>query len=582
MCTLEINAQNKSHHLVIDGKDKDSFFILTKTPQQFENFFECSKALQDARQKLFSLGYLNNQMDSVIQNDTLTQIHFSLGNQYKWATLKNKNIPPSLLSQFRFNENKFFNTPIQLNKIHVLFEKIIRHFENNGYPFASMQLDSILIQGNQISALLFLDKGPLILIDTIYINEEAPISHSFVTQYLGIREKSYYNEAKILSIDNRIKELSFLQSAAPWRMDFTSTKNKLNLYLKSKSANRADVLIGLQPNTQETGGKFLLTGDVKLAFVNALSLGESLQLNWQNLQYKSPRYDVHATIPYILGSPIGISGLFDFYKKDTSFRTIHGELGAYYQFDADNKFKLYYQLSSSRLESVNISSLIATRKLPSNADITYKTLGSEILFQKLDYKLNPRKGYLFLLNGSVSFRKFIKNTTIENTLDPLSGTSFAYLYDTIQLHNYKYSVFGQAQSYTPLSKRLVLMAAYHGGITLSSKPLYRNELFQIGGYRLLRGFDEGSWFANQYHVFTIEPHYLISQNSYFFLFSDLAYLQSKFADSFIQDSPYSFGIGMAFETKSGIFNVSYGVGKSIYQNFELKNSKIHFGYINVF
>ena len=57
------------------------------------------------------------------------------------------------------------------------------------------------------------------------------------TQYLGIKDGSFYNESKIKNINTRIKELSFLQTSYPWKVNFTSTKTTLNLYLKSKSAN---------------------------------------------------------------------------------------------------------------------------------------------------------------------------------------------------------------------------------------------------------------------------------------------------------------------------------------------------------
>ena len=568
--------------MLIHGIEKDTFISITKIKTQFPNFVECNIAIQDAHQYLLSQGYLTHSIDSISSKDSITDIHVTVGKKYKWVSLKNKNIPLNLLSQSRFDEQKFFNTMIDIKKLNPIYEKIVSYFEDNGYPFASLSLDSIHIIQDSVFAKLYLDKGPLIQIDSVILNEDVNISHDYVTQYLGIKDGSFYNESKIKNINTRIKELSFLQTSYPWKVNFTSTKTTLNLYLKSKSANRADVLIGLQPNNQETGGKFLLTGDIKLAFANALGQGETFQLNWQNLQYKSPRYNIIFSVPYLFKTPIGISGKFDFYKKDTTFRTINGELGLFYQLNANDRIKIYYTIASSRLGSINTNSLIATRKLPTNADVSYKTIGTEFTFQKLDYKLNPRKGYKAILNASVSFRNIIKNTTIENTFDPVEGKNFSYLYDTLTLKNYKYNLSAELHYYTPLGKRFILANIYHGGITLSNKALYRNELYQIGGYQILRGFDEGSIFSNHFHVLSIEPRYLISLNSFFFIFTDLAYLQSKFSDVYIKQTAFSVGLGMAFETKAGIFNISYGVGKSNNQSFELKNSKVHFGYISVF
>jgi hemolysin activation/secretion protein len=195
--------------------------------------------------------------------------------------------------------------------------------------------------------------------------------------------------------------------------------------------------------------------------------------------------------------------------------------------------------------------LISSRSLPANADVTYRTFGAEAIMQDLNYKLNPRKGYKIIFNAGISFRNFLKNSTVENTYDPVEGKPFSYLYDTVKLKSYKYNISGSIANYYPFSKRMVMATILSGGITFSSNPLYRNELYQIGGYRLLRGFDEGSLFVNNYEVLTLEPRYLLSTNSYFFLFTDLAYIQSKFAQTFIKDTPYSFGLGMSFETKAG-------------------------------
>ncbi|WP_315820083.1 hypothetical protein [Paraflavitalea speifideaquila] len=42
------------------------------------------------------------------------------------------------------------------------------------------------------------------------------------------------------------------------------------------------------------------------------------------------------------------------------------------------------------------------------------------------------------------------------------------------------------------------------------------------------------------------------------------------------------GLGMAFETKAGIFNISYAAGKRDDAKFNLRQAKIHFGYVNYF
>ena len=578
---MQSNMYAQNFRLQLNG-ESEIFFSITKTPTVYPSFVECNEALQSARLTLIKEGYIAATFDSLVWSDSNATGNVFVGKIYTWASLKNKNIPSSLLTQSRFDEKDYFNKPIHPEKLFPVFEKVIRYFEDNGYPFAQMKIDSLQIKENTFYGNILLDKGPIRKIDTIIINEDAKISRQYLLQYLGLRQGMLYNETKIKNISTRLRELNFLEESSPWKIEFNIVDTKLYLYVKSKSANRADVLIGLLPNNEERGGKFLLTGDVKLAFVNALGKGENLSINWQNLQYKSPRYNIDFQLPYLLQSPVGVTGKFDFYKKDTSFKNVNGQIGLVYQFNANQSLKLYYELSSSRLLSINTASLIATRALPELGDVTYRTFGLEGQISKVDYKLNPRKGYRAQLNVGISFRNFIKNTSIETTIDPVLNKPFAYLYDSVKLKSYKYTLHGQASYFLPLAKRMVLATTYSGGLTFSSDALYRNEVFQIGGYRLLRGFDEGSMFVNTYQVVSIEPRYLLSLNSYFFIFGDVAYTISKYGLINRQEFPYSVGLGMTFETRAGLFNISYALGARNNQSFQLRSSKVHFGYVSYF
>jgi outer membrane protein assembly factor BamA len=121
----------------------------------------------------------------------------------------------------------------------------------------------------------------------------------------------------------------------------------------------------------------------------------------------------------------------------------------------------------------------------------------------------------------------------------------------------------------------------NGGYLMSSN-IFRNELFQIGGYRLLRGFDEASQFLSQYAIGTAEYRYLIGENSYFNVFSDGGW--GKDAGTGVNRSfaYLSAGLGLAFETKVGLFNLAWAVGSRNDIPFNLRQSKIHFGFISYF
>ena len=115
-----------------------------------------------------------------------------------------------------------------------------------------------------------------------------------------------------------------------------------------------------------------------------------------------------------------------------------------------------------------------------------------------------------------------------------------------------------------------------------SPNTFRNELFQIGGYKLLRGFDEESIFSSAFGVGTVEYRYLLGQNSFLSAFMDYGLSTNNSLEVKANNNFLGAGVGMAFETKAGIFNITYAAGKRDDEKFNLRQSKIHLGYVNYF
>jgi hypothetical protein len=176
------------------GADKDSFLSISSLPPISTTYEEAFLALQQSRDDAFKKGYLAVSIDSIEQKDSEVFAHVFLGKKYEWAKLKNKNIPENLLLQSRFDERKYIGKPVEVKNLYPVFEKITRYFEDNGFPFCSLYIDSLSEQNGQVEGWLTLDKGPLTKIDTIIINEDVNISRNFVLHYLGLKQGSLYNE----------------------------------------------------------------------------------------------------------------------------------------------------------------------------------------------------------------------------------------------------------------------------------------------------------------------------------------------------------------------------------------------------
>jgi len=126
-----------------------------------------------------------------------------------------------------------------------------------------------------------------------------------------------------------------------------------------------------------------------------------------------------------------------------------------------------------------------------------------------------------------------------------------------------------------------MKTALQGGWLQTENP-FKNELFQIGGYRLLRGFDEQSIYASKYITGTLEYRYLIGLNSFLFGFSDIGWAESNSFSEKEKHGYLGFGMGLTFETKAGLFNITYAVGKRDDLPLSFRQSKIHFGFVSLF
>ena len=112
--------------------------------------------------------------------------------------------------------------------------------------------------------------------------------------------------------------------------------------------------------------------------------------------------------------------------------------------------------------------------------------------------------------------------------------------------------------------------------------LYLNELYRLGGIRNLRGVDEASIYASSFAIGTLEYRLLLEENSNAFVFVDQAWWEDRSREEVLADDPIGFGIGTNFETKAGIFSLTYALGSQFNNPFDLRDGKVHFGFTSLF
>ncbi len=583
LCPFSGWTQYALHILPVD---KDSLFIQKKLglTTSFKTREACTEYVYNLLPQLQGKGFVAASVDSVSYGDNGASLRLYLGDAWRWARIDTRRTDPGLLAAVSWNEKSFNRHPMDMRQFQARQQMMLDYLEDNGYPFAKISLDSIVLKDSgAVSAVLKVDKGPLYKIDSIRVYGTAKISKEFLQRYLNIPNGSIYRKEKLETITKKILELPYVQEQQPWNLTMLGEGSVINLYLKPKKSSQIDALIGFLPSSDpELGNKILVTGEATINLQNALGSGETMKLDWQQLQAGSPRLDILFQQPYLFHSPFGLNASFDLYKQDSSYINLNLVMGAQYTLSSNQNGSVFLQEASSSLLNIDTLSIIASHTLPQEADISSLSLGVTYNFNNTNYRFNPRTGNELDFLGSAGTKTVKENSQIANLKDPNdSSFDFATLYDTVKLHSYQFLVKFAGAHYFPIGRAATLKLGFNGGV-YSSPNTYRNDLFMIGGYRLLRGFDEQSILASQYAVGTLEYRYLTGLNSFLFTFLDVGWAKNNVPGYDLNSMFFGTGLGMAFETKAGIFNMSFALGRTNDTPFDFHDSKIHLGYVSFF
>jgi outer membrane protein assembly factor BamA len=563
------------------GKDSSFTFPSLGLQTAFESETEAAAYQNKIPPLMASKGYPVASVDSFWRQGDTFHIQLYTGLKYNWIQLFTYNIDKEALDAAGFVPKNYNGKPLNISQLQSLQQRLLNYYERQGYPFASVFLDSISILEDKMSALLKADMGVLYHIDSIRMFGKVKLNKKFMQRYLGIADGSIYNKGKLEQVDKRMIELPFLTAVQPSDLTMLGSGSVLNLYVEPKHSSQVNFLIGFLPASSENK-KLKLTGDVNLDLKNMFGSAEEILIKWQQLQAKSPRLNLGFTQPYILNSPFGINLLFDFFKKDSNFLQINAQAGLQYNLSANQKGKLFAQWQNNTLlpGAIDTNLIKLQKQLPPNVDVNSANVGIHYEWLATNYLYNPHKGNEVSFIGIVGIKNIRKNSDVVNIKDPFFN--YASLYDSIKLKSYQLRFKLSASHYFPLSKSATLKTTMNGGY-YGSPNIFRNELFQIGGYKLLRGFNEESIYASRYVVMSTEYRYLVSLNSYLFAFVDAGLVKNKYQSVDVNNQFVGAGLGIVYETKAGLLNVSYALGKRDDVKFNIREaSKLHFGYINYF
>lgn len=536
----------------------------TVLPRQWKGPFkldpgQVGQRTAELRGEMVAEGYLAASRDSCLSGPDTTRCFFHLGQQYRWAQLTAGSVPQEIASATGFRERFYRNRPITPRQVSRLFEDLIRECEDHGYPFAMVGLDSLAATADGLTASVWLERGRQVTFDSVVVRGTVKVNARYLEAYIGIRPGDPYNETLVRGLDLRTRELPFVTTRYPAYVLFAPEQTKLYLFLDAKRASNFNGILGV---AQDPGtGKVRFTGDLDLKLRNALHRGEAIELNWRSLQDRTQDLKVGFNYPFAFNTPFGADLGLKIFKRDTTFLEVNARAALEYLLRRSDKVRIFVNNKNSQRLGQQIT------YTPGLADVKLTSYGLGVQRERFDYRFNPRKGLALDLEAAAGNKR----------------SSIATFNDTVSTdqHSVQYELNGRVTWHIPLGRRSTIRIAAQGG-SMVNEQLYANELYRIGGIKTQRGVDEASILASSFAIGTLEYRFLFEENSNFFLFADQGWWEDQSRPELLTDAPLGFGVGASFETKAGIFAISYALGKQFNNPVELRNGKVHFGFTSLF
>lgn len=374
-----------------------------------------------------------------------------------------------------------------------------------------------------------------------------------------------------------------MQEYKPWDLSLYGSGSTLNLYLKAQRSNRFDLLLGLMPSNPLLGGKAQFTGDGNMELNNAFGNGEQILLNWQQLQIQSPRLHLYVEKPFLLNSNIGLAFDFNLLKKDSSYINLMSTLGLQYALDQRQMIKFQLKQYISNVLYVDTQLIKQSRNLQSFLDLSNTQLALEWVGRGTNDRWNPTKGTAWNISISSGLKKIRKQEAILSIQQDLNGNGFDYskLYDAISLRSVQSSFLMKVDRFNPLGRYSTLKTSLHAA-GMYGRQLFLNELYQIGGIKTLRGFDEESIFASSYAIGSLEYRYLLDRSSNIFGFIDMALVQKSIMDKKENSQFLGAGLGLNVMTKTGLFTLAYALGKPSSRHLVSRHQRFMLDFLQCF
>lgn len=542
----------------------------------YYNSQERSRKMEELKSSVISRGYLAVQIDSVYANESILIAAFYPGKAYHLQKVEFDEELSAFRKQLFLNEGQIV-TPQKLSASN---NRLLRFLENNGYPFAAIESKSIITTDSSVWLQLRLNKGTFFTYDTILVQGTSKLTSGYLANFLAIKKGQPYNESVVSGIDKMLDRLTLAKRRGKSNIFFDYNKVIIKLYLDESNTDRLDGIVGFAPNSNLSSNAILFTGEANLELNNLANRAIGLTAGWKSYLGNSQELNLAASYPYIFKTPLQLGAKGHISKFDTLFATTTYEITTGVSPAGNRNFKVIYGQNISSLLSIDTNAIRQSGKLPQNNPYKINRYGLALFWNQLDFTANPRSGFMLNHQAFIGIRLLQEDPKISRLI--FYSNAFPggiTLYDTLKRKQTRGEITFDNQFFIPVKKQATLCFRILGNY-LVAPTVYFNELYRLGGFSTLRGFDERSIFAQSFSMLNTEFRYLLNRESFAGLFVSSAYAINKVSNAYSSAILYSFGASSQIKSGNFLLQLSYAVGTASEQPLNFRTSKIHFGIIN--
>ena len=534
-------SQNKKLRII--GQDSLSKDFIEKTKYKQESLSakeskrECKRIINKAQQNGYFFAEIISKEE---KKDTLSIKTFVLNKKYKTITINynqkkiTKRELESMLPKKTNIKDRYFiletsNTKQSLNKI-------LEHISNNGKTFSNIQLKNIHIERKKVIADLKIEISKPREITGIKIKGYEKFPAKFIKHYLKIKKNQKINLTTLDEKNKGIQNLKFAKTKNKPEILFSKDSTIVYLTIEKIKSNTFEGFLGFSSN--EESGKVELNGNIDLRLLNNLNKGEEINIKYLSTENEQKETNIKIKIPYIINSPISITGELKIFKKDSIFTN-------------------------------NTQSIITSYTLNKNTElgIGIKKKSSNTLNSITNYEDYETDTY------SLNLRHEVPNTN--ELFENKTKTSI-----TTSIGKRKTKSKKNKQQEIKLSTEYIFKINNKNSIFIKSNNYYlfnnntlENELLYIGGIKSIRGIKENSIPSTQYSIINSEYRIILNQNLFTHTVFDYAITKSNENNRF--DKIIGFGIGFGINTNNNMFRFVFANSKINNQQIKISESKIH-------